>query len=129
MMTLKEIHLSRSSLELISLLMIILLGSMVFLVPTQTQSTLTYDDGKISYTGDIVNHRMNGEGKLTFPNGDIYEGQFKNGVFDGKGFFKAKIGWSYEGDFKHGQPDGQGKLIAKDKKVYEGQFKQGIYQK
>lgn len=125
----KSIKWSRSLLEMITFLVILVLGATVLLVPLKSQSVLTYDNGKIIYTGEVVNNRMNGQGKLTFANGDTYEGQFKNGVFSGQGVFLAQTGWSYEGEFKKGQPDGQGKLIAKDKKVYEGQFKQGIYQK
>ena len=120
---------SRSLLEYLAFGLILLFGMTVLVLPIKHQGSLTYDDGKIVYTGQIVNHRMNGQGKLTFENGDVYEGQFENGSFNGKGIFKAKTGWSYEGDFKKGQPHGQGKLIAKDKKVYEGRFKQGIYQK
>lgn len=126
---LRDITWSRPKLELLSAVLIVLFGTTVLLVPIKQQSSLSYDKGQIVYTGEVVNHRMNGQGKLTFANGDTYEGQFKNGVFSGKGLFKAQTGWSYEGEFRKGQPHGQGKLIAKDKKVYEGQFKQGIYQK
>lgn len=129
MIKLHQIKWSRSMIEAITVAVVIILGAMVFLVSVKQQATLTYDNGQIVYTGDVVNHRMNGKGKLVFANGDTYEGDFKNGTFNGKGLFVASTGWSYEGDFKNGKPDGQGKLIAKDKKVFEGKFKQGIYQK
>lgn len=127
--TLKNLTFSREKIELITVFIILILGMSVFLIPLKTKTALTYDEGKIHYTGYVVNYRMNGKGKLTFENGDIYEGNFTNGVFNGKGIFTSNLGWSYEGDFRDGQADGQGKLIAKDKKVYEGTFKQGIYQK
>ncbi|MGT2772390.1 hypothetical protein [Streptococcus marimammalium] len=127
--TLKKMTFSREKIELITVFIILILGMSVFLIPLKTKTVLTYNDGKIHYTGYVVNYRMNGKGKLTFENGDVYEGNFVNGMFNGKGIFISNIGWSYEGDFKDGQADGQGKLIAKDKKVYEGTFKQGIYQK
>ncbi|MGT2609912.1 hypothetical protein [Streptococcus zalophi] len=127
--TIKKLTFSRGKIELITVFIILILGMSVFLIPLKTKTALTYDKGKIHYTGYVVNYRMNGKGKLTFENGDVYEGNFVNGVFNGKGVFTSNIGWSYEGDFKDGQADGQGKLIAKDKKVYEGTFKQGIYQK
>lgn len=42
---------------------------------------------------------MNGEGKLVYDNGDVYEGGFKNGVFEGQGKFVSNKGWTYEGAF------------------------------
>ena len=60
--------------------------------------------------------------------GDIYKGNFKNGIFNGKGTFTAKAGWKYEGNFVNGQPEGQGKLTTENNVVYKGKFKQGIYQ-
>ena len=71
---------------------------------------------------------MNGQGTMTFQNGDSYSGQFRNGIFDGKGTFTSQAGWKYEGDFSKGQADGQGKLTTEGNVVYEGTFKQGIYQ-
>lgn len=120
---------SRGRWEFLTVVLVLIMASTVLLVSVKSQGTLTYYGGKITYTGQIVNHRMNGYGQLTFDNGDVYEGDFQNGVFSGQGKFVAKTGWSYEGEFKNGQPDGEGKLIAKDKKIYEGTFKQGIYQK
>lgn len=126
---LKGLNWSRKRLEIVTVLLIVVFGATTFLVPLKSKTSLTYDGGKISYTGYVANYRMNGQGKLTFENGDVYEGDFVNGVFNGQGTFTAKTGWSYVGQFKNGQVDGQGKLTAKDKKVYQGTFKQGIYQK
>lgn len=120
---------SRLHLELLSVVLILILGTSVFFVRQKKQATLSYENGKMTYTGDVINHRMNGQGKLTYPNGDRYEGQFVNGVFDGKGKYQSSVGWSYVGEFKKGLADGQGKLIAKNNKTYTGKFKQGIYQK
>lgn len=125
----KKIRLARWQLEILLLVIMVICGLSVFTIKLGSQTSLTYDDGKISYTGHVVNHRMNGQGKLTYANGDTYEGNFVNGVFDGQGTFTSNVGWTYEGSFKNGQADGQGKLTAKDQQVYQGEFKQGIYQK
>lgn len=119
----------RPLLELIALGTSLVLGLSVLTVGGSSQASLTYDQGKLTYTGQVKNHRMTGQGKLVYDNGDRYEGEFVNGVFNGKGKFTSSKGWSYEGEFRSGQPHGKGKLIAKDKTVYEGNFKQGIYQK
>lgn len=125
----KKINLTRGRIELLAVLVILCCGLSVLTVNQKSKATLRYNHGKLVYTGYVVNHRMNGKGKLTYENGDVYEGQFVNGVFDGQGTFTSSTGWSYKGDFKNGQADGQGTLVAQDKKVYKGTFKQGIYQK
>ena len=60
----------------------------------------------------MQNHRLNGQGTLTYDNGDTYTGEFKNGSFNGQGTFKSHEGWIYQGEFKSGQADGQGKLTT-----------------
>ena len=125
----RKIQITREKLELLAVIVILVCGLSVFTLKFGIKATLTYDGGKINYTGYVLNHRMNGQGKLTYPNGDVYEGHFVNGIFNGHGRFKSSMGWSYVGEFKKGQADGHGKLTAKDKKIYKGTFKQGIYQK
>lgn len=125
----REFKLTRTQIELSIVGILVLLGLTAFTVPLKSQGTLTYQNGKITYTGTVVNHRMNGQGKLVFENGDTYEGQFDNGVFTGQGTFTSHQGWNYVGHFAKGQADGQGKLTTKAGKVFEGTFKQGIYQK
>lgn len=127
--TLKQMEWTRTKIELLVTGLILVLGLTVLTVPIKQKGTLSYDNGAIKYTGDVVNYRMNGKGKLTYKNGDTYEGQLKNGVFEGHGKFISHQGWSYEGNFKGGQADGTGTLTAKGNKVYKGTFKQGIYQK
>lgn len=125
----KKIKLTRATIELLTVAFIIILGLSAFLIPLKHKGTLTYDHQKITYKGEVANNRMNGQGKLTYENGDTYQGQFKNGVFDGQGTYTAAKGWSYSGEFKKGQADGQGVLKTKDNKTYKGEFKQGIYKK
>ena len=46
----------------------------------------------------MQNHRLNGQGTLTYDNGDTYTGEFKNGSFNGQGTFKSHEGWTYVGN-------------------------------
>ena len=125
----KKFKISRGRLELLAVLIIIICGLSVFTLSLKSKTTLTYDNGKITYTGYVVNHRMSGQGKLTYENGDTYTGEIINGVFNGKGIFQAATGWTYTGQFKNGLPDGKGTLKAQNGKIYKGTFKKGIYQK
>ncbi|MBM7635732.1 MORN repeat-containing protein [Streptococcus saliviloxodontae] len=122
-------QISRGQWELLAAIVILVFGLSVVAIPISHQGKLTYDSGNISYQGQVVNHRMNGQGTLTFQNGDVYKGHFVNGVMDGQGTLTAKAGWSYTGSFRQGQADGKGTLKTASGKIYKGTFKQGIYQK
>jgi len=51
--------------------------------------------------GTWKNDKKKGKGKTEYPNGDTYEGDFKNGLGNGKG----KITWSYHEEFKEYEGD------------------------
>ncbi len=123
-----KIYLTRHNLELLAVTVIVLSAMVAFTSGIPSQGSLTLDKGTIKYNGSLVRGKMNGQGTLTFKNGDVYKGYFKNGTFNGKGTFTAKAGWKYEGNFVNGQADGQGKLTTENNVVYKGKFKQGIYQ-
>lgn len=121
-------YLTRPNLEKagVGLVLLSILG--VFIGSIGHQASLSLADGKLKYEGVVQRGKMNGQGTLTYENGDSYTGQFKNGAFNGKGTFTSQQGWVYEGDFVGGVPEGQGKLTTEGRVVYEGRFKQGIYQ-
>ncbi|HFI0635201.1 TPA: hypothetical protein ACGO2X_000928 [Streptococcus suis] len=119
---------SRRKIEILSLFLVLVCALSVFTGRIGNKQALTLDNGKLQYNGYVVASKMNGQGKLTFENGDSYQGQFKNGIFHGKGTYTSASGWTYTGEFKNGYADGQGKLTTEGKAVYEGRFKQGIYQ-
>lgn len=119
----------RERMEFVAVIVILVCTMAVFVLNIKTKTSLILDDGKINYTGYVLNHRMNGQGTLVYENGDRYEGNFVNGTFSGHGKFTAKSGWTYEGDFQDGQADGQGTLTTENNAVYKGKFKQGIYRK
>lgn len=119
----------RRKLELVSVVAILVLAVLsIVLVNRPSQKTLVFGNNQVTYTGTTIQGKMNGQGKMTFENGDTYEGEFVDGYFQGTGTYTSKDGWTYEGQFVKGQADGQGKLTTQDNIVYEGTFKQGIYQ-
>jgi hypothetical protein len=44
-----------------------------------------------------------GRGKYTYPHGDKYEGEWKNGEFHGQGTYTSPDGRKYEGEWKNGR--------------------------
>ncbi len=65
-------------------------------------------------------------GKIFYPNGDIYEGEMKDSLYHGKGKFKSfNDNNIYEGDFVNGEKTGSGKIIFNDETVFEGNFNKG----
>ncbi|BCP63452.1 hypothetical protein HO404_10150 [Streptococcus suis] len=121
-------YLTRKNIELVIVILTLLFAFLTFTGRMSSKEVLTLDNGKIKYEGYVVASKMNGQGKLTFENGDTYEGEFSNGIFNGKGTYKSAQGWTYTGQFKNGYADGKGKLTTEGQATYEGTFKQGIYQ-
>jgi hypothetical protein len=63
-----------------------------------------------------------GEGTLTFPDGDRYAGQFSAGSPDGKGTRIYPNKNKYVGDFRNGKSNGLGTLTLLDGSKYVGPF-------
>ena len=66
---------------------------------------------------------------MKFANGDIYEGQFENGLRHGNGTLKFANGKNnvYVGEFKNDKFEGKGILTVNDN-IYEGPFLNGLLQ-
>ena len=125
----RPVSAGRKKLEVISVAAILACALLsLLLVNRPSTKTLVFGNNQVTYTGTTIQGKMNGQGKMTFENGDTYEGEFVDGYFQGQGTYTSVDGWVYEGQFVKGQADGQGKLTTQDNIVYEGTFKQGIYQ-
>jgi hypothetical protein len=62
------------------------------------------------YKGEFANFMKNGWGKEFFPNGDTFEGFYKDGFPHGSGIYNWNDGTSYEGVFNEGLRQGKGVL-------------------
>ena len=77
----------------------------------QVVETTTYDDGRV-YTGQRNGRgKIEGQGMMTWPNGDRYEGQWKKGNQEGEGTYTWDLPFSerqYHGRRmeRYGQWDG-----------------------
>jgi hypothetical protein len=79
-----------------------------------------------SYEGEWKDGEMNGKGKLTFSNGDIYEGEFVRGEREGIGtYYYTEKGDVYKGSWKSGYKDGSGTYGYKNGKVIKGIWERG----
>ena len=68
---------------------------------------MVWADGSV-YEGNFSNDCFDGYGKHRWNNGDIYEGEWKNDLMQGKGFFRWADGSSYFGEYVEDQMHGFG---------------------
>lgn len=85
---------------------------------------LTFGNGNV-YEGDLDEDVPHGKGKMFYYNFSVYEGEFLFGLRDGFGKITYNNGQVYIGNHFQGQEHGFGKLTFPDGNVYEGCFKQG----
>ncbi len=85
---------------------------------------IEYSDDSV-YVGQTKELLPDGKGKLTFVNGESYEGDFVAGEMTGYGtyIYSPAIGDKYEGFLKNGKREGKGKYTWSDGSYYEGGFK------
>jgi hypothetical protein len=59
-------------------------------------------------TGRWWNGKLQGPGKLEWPDGKVYMGQFQNSQMNGTGYMEIPGISTYDGQWKDGQQDGYG---------------------
>lgn len=99
------------------------------------------------YVGYFLNGKFDGNGKMYYKNGNIYDGEWKDGKRHCKAIFRNKdieyfkcefindvptnhvinesYNGVYEGEWKNYKINGKGKFTSKTGDVYEGEFKDG----
>ena len=70
--------------------------------------------------GDYI---IEGSGSLTFPHGEKYVGEFKEGKYNGLGTETIPNGSKYEGEWKDGEFNGQGKYTFSNGESFVGSWK------
>lgn len=70
--------------------------------------------------------KMNGLGRYTYANGQIYEGNYVNGVKEGRGKLTYPNGFVYDGDFIGGKPRGNANILSGGK-TYPVQYSDGRF--
>ncbi|HBV95477.1 MAG TPA: hypothetical protein DEF36_00285 [Desulfotomaculum sp.] len=96
--------------------------------PKTAWDTITYDGYK--YEGEWLDYPdghcvFHGKGTLTYPSGDKYVGEFRNGNIEGFGTYYFAEGQKYVGQFKNDCFDGKGKIVNADGTIAEeGTYRQ-----
>jgi hypothetical protein len=62
---------------------------------------------------------------MSYPNGDIYDGQWSHNKKNGYGVQKFAKGDIYKGNWVNDKMHGQGEILHADGSRYEGQFFEG----
>ena len=73
------------------------------------------------YVGELENGN-HGKGSITYENGEIYEGEWKEGLKEGLGSLTSPNGSKYEGEWKNDKMEGQGNYTWPNGKKYEGEW-------
>ncbi|KAK9869444.1 hypothetical protein WA026_003199 [Henosepilachna vigintioctopunctata] len=79
-----------------------------------------------TYTGRWLNAKMQGKGKLEWPDGKVYTGQFNNNQLCGFGTMYNPSEGTYEGQWRENQQNGYGTLTYENTDIYKGHFKDGL---
>lgn len=72
--------------------------------------------------GNVYDGLYDGYGTMTWPNGDVYVGDWSNDLREGWGVFTSKTGFQYVGEWKHSQRDGFGVCSHPNGEEYVGEW-------
>ncbi len=78
------------------------------------------------FTMDAETGTVTGKGKLSWANGDVYEGDLVNGIKSGDGTFSWANGQRYSGQWDKDVPSGTGTIFFTNGDRYEGIVRAGV---
>ncbi|WP_420473448.1 protein kinase domain-containing protein [Noviherbaspirillum sp. ST9] len=81
-----------------------------------------------NFSVDPKTGAVSGTGKVTWTNGNQFEGTLVRGMKEGKGKFAWNNGQRYSGDWARDMPNGRGVITFADGSKYEGEVRDGMPQ-
>lgn len=90
----------------------------------ENRQTHVYPNGDV-YEGEMKDGLRHGYGKMTYAGGDIYIGDYRKDKRHGHGRYQFANGNVYEGDYVDNKRTGHGVLRYANGEVYEGEFLDG----
>lgn len=88
------------------------------------EGRLVYPNGAF-YHGNFDKDHPNGTGLKIFTDGDVYFGDFENHQMEGHGEYTSQEGITYEGEFHRNVQEGEGTQTWPDGTTYSGGWKEG----
>jgi len=92
--------------------------------PTSEDHELKVFVGGSSYKGQMSDGLKHGQGRFTYPNGDVYDGEWQQDQAHGLGVFTAKD-LKYEGQWENDLKHGQAVEAWDDSSSYRGTYVEG----
>ncbi|MBK4737717.1 hypothetical protein [Noviherbaspirillum pedocola] len=78
------------------------------------------------YEGSLARGHREGRGKFTWPSGQVYDGEWRGDAPNGQGVMKFANGNRYEGTIVNGVPNGSGKMEYANGDSYSGDMIDGV---
>jgi hypothetical protein len=96
----------------------------------RVRGSASYDPKTVysSYSGEMRDGRPYGKGRLEVRSGEVFDGDWVNGLLDGEGVHIDADGNRFEGGFSAGRPNGKGRYYARTGEIFEGSFVHGLRQ-
>ncbi|MEW5303896.1 MAG: hypothetical protein WDW36_006546 [Sanguina aurantia] len=82
---------------------------------------ITYDNGDI-YEGDSKDGKRHGKGSLYSSNGDVYKGEWRDDLRHGRGTYSRANGFRFNGGWVDGMAQGVGEAIYPEGHTYDGEW-------
>ena len=93
-------------------------------LPWTTEGTYTWPDGD-TYTGEWKDGKQHGQGTYTGVDGSRYIGEWKDGERNGQGTYTFADGCKYTGEHRDGKQHGQGTFTRPDGTAVTGEWRNG----
>lgn len=85
---------------------------------------VTWANGDV-YNGELQQGKRHGQGEFVWANGQRFRGDWVQDVPHGKGSMKFATGNQYEGDIAQGEPHGDGRMVFASGDSFQGRFVKG----